>query len=1086
MKLSFLISLAALLQVNAASLAQKINLDKNNIPLIEALTAIRTQSSYNMLYDEGLLLKAEQVSIHLKNASLEEALKQCFIDQPFTYVINKQTILIAPKVIFETPVKQNLAFTVSGTVTDMKGEPLIGVNVKVKGTTNGTATGINGRYTLNITDGNATLVFSYIGFVTQEVAVNGRKTLDVKLKGQENTLSDVVVVGYGVQKKVSLTSAVSVIKADDISRRPVSNSVQALQGLSPGLSILDQGGAPGRANVTARIRGITTLSGNNPLVLVDNIEQSINNINPDDIESVSVLKDAAATSIYGSRAATGVILITTKRGKAGDVAVSYNGYVGMQQLGIHPQSIGTVDYLNQQNVAYANAGLAQQYSNDLIAGYASSTDRIKYPLANDWYNVLYHNALQYNNNLSVSGGTDKFKGLVNIRDFQQNGILNNFSNNIREVRVNTDFTPSNKFKFSLDANYRKLYSTQPQNAYGVYFNTLHGAQLTVPRYPDGGYGVSAQGNSPLINDELSGYENTYFDNVSTNLRGEWNILKGLKLATQYGITSTFNRSKIFTNAFAVVDENFPSRTRTQAVNSLNEARNDTYIETINSVLTYNLVLNKHTFNLLGGYQQVYNSASDLTAFRNTFYNNSIQAISAGAASSRDNSGADYSTGLRSYFGRLNYDFDGKYLLEANGRYDGSSNFTGQNLYSFFPSFSAGWRVSQENFWTSVKNIIPEFKLRGSYGFTGNQTVNRYSFYEALSSLNYNFGGASATGYGLLNYANRDIKWETTRQTDIGFDAGFFNSKLNVTFDYYDKRTSDILLGLPISGAVGLNAPVQNAGVVSNKGWEVALNYSEKAHAIKYDLNFNMSNNINRVLDLKGTGPYISGSTNDGLYVTNVGLPIGALWGFKTAGLYKDANDVATSAKYDPNTYPGDIKYVDLNGDGKITADDRTVIGDPFPHYTFGLTSNVQYRNFDLYIFFQGAVKQDARVSGAFADAGNNQGFLIDIEKDYWTPTNTGAAFPRPQKFTDKNAQISDFWIVRTGYIRAKNIQLGYTLPKSLTDRIKIKKARFYISGTNLLTVSQANKWGIDPEFPTGRGDYYPQTRVYTLGTNINF
>ncbi len=983
------------------------------------------------------------------------------------------------------------ALPVSGVVTNAKGEKLAGVTVRLKGATTTVATGDDGRYTINLADGNAILEFSYIGYTAQEVAVNNRSTINIVLADEGKALNDVVVVGYATQKKVSLTSAVGVIKADDISRRPVTNTIQALQGLSPGFTVLDQGGAPGRGIVTARVRGVTTLSGNNPLVLVDNIEQSINNINPDDIESVSILKDAAATAIYGSRAAAGVLLITTKRAKNGPVAVSYNGYVGMQELGAHPTSIGAVDYLKQQNVAYANAGLAQQYSDALIAGYQSgaSSDRIKYPLANDWFNQLYHAGLQYNNNFSISSGTDKFKALVNIRDFQQNGIIDRFSNNVKEVRINTDFIPSTKFRFSFDGNYRRLYSTQPQDAGNVYYNSLHGAQLAVPRYADGGYGLSAQNNNPLINRDLSGYNNDYFDNLSMNLRGEWSIVKGLKFSTQYGVTSTFDRNKVYTASYNVVDENFPARTKSVAVNNLNELRTNTYIETINSLLTYNLKLRDHSFNLLGGYTQIFNSASNLTAFRNSFYNNSIQALSAGSSGSRDNTGSDVTSGLRSYFGRFNYDFNSKYLLEVNGRYDGSSNFTGGNLYSFFPSVSGAWRISQEDFWGSLGNTISEFKLRGSWGKTGNQTVSPYSFYEALTTQNYDFGGSAATGYALLSYANKDIRWETTRQTDIAIDAGFLKNKLTVTAEYYNKLTSGILLQLPVAGVVGLgtNYPVQNAGVVSNKGWELSVNYQDMtSHALGYSFNFNISNNINKVLDLKGTGPYISGSTNDGLYATNVGMPINVLWGFKANGLYKDAADVAKSAKYDPNTYPGDIKYMDLNKDGKITADDRTMIGDEFPHYTFGLTSNLQYKNFDLYLFVQGALKQDARVSGAFADAGNNQGFLIDIEKDYWTPTNTGARFPRPQKFTDKNAQISDFWVVHMGYARVKNLQLGYTLPKSVTSLLRIQKLRIYLSGTNLFTVSNANEWGIDPEFPTGRLSYYPQTKVYTFGANINF
>jgi len=1079
--------MVTLLEVSAASYAQQVSVNFKRTPVKEVLNELTRQTGYNFICDPAIINKSAPVTIKANKATLHNVLNLCFdnLSVEIVYGDDNTVVIKQKKPPVITTAEQQVRIT--GRVTDPKKQTLPGVTVKVKENQMVTTTNRDGDFTIDAQPNN-TLIFSFIGYVTQEVVIGNRTTVDVVLEEQTTSLNDVVVVGYATQKKVSLTSAVSVIKADDIARRPVTNTIQAFQGLSPGFTILDKGGAPGRANVTARIRGITTLSGNNPLILVDNLEQAINNINPDDIESVSILKDAAATSIYGSRAATGVILITTKRAKNGPVTANFNSYVGIQQLANHPNSINTVDYLKQQNAAYVNAGRAPFYSDDLIAAYSSDAakDRIKYPLANDWFNQVFSNALQHNENFSVSGGSDKFKGLVNIRNFQQNGIIKNVSANVQEVRINTDLIASSKFNFNFDGNYRKNYSTQPQDIDNVYFNTLHNSQLTVPRYPDGSYGLSAQGNNPLSSAEQSGYNKDYFDNISFNLRGNWNIVKGLSFNTQYGVTSTFDRQKIFTASYSFTDQNNPSRTKIRTLNSLTENRADTYLETINSTLNYNLDINKHGIKILGGYSQIFNSASNLGAFRNTFYNNEIQAISAGASSSKDNNGNDVTSGLRSYFASLNYNFSDKYLFEVNGRYDGSSKFTGDNLYSFFPSFSAGWRISQEKFWQPLSGVIQDIKLRGSWGKTGNQTVDNYTFYDAINTRNYNYGGAASTGYAALDYANTGIKWETTRQTDIGLDMSFLNSKLNVTVDYYDKLTSGILLNLPIAGVIGLNAPIQNAGVVSNKGWEFGLDYNNMDNAFKYSMNFNISNNKNEVLDLKGTGPYITGSSLDGLYATNVGMPINVLWGFKTDGYYKDANDVAKSAKYDPNTFPGDLKYVDLDGDGKITAADRANLGDEFPHYTFGLVSNLQYKNFDFYISVQGAIQQKARISGAIIAAGANESFVIDLANDYWTPDNTDARYPRPQKNTEKNTQISDHWVVEMGYARIKALQLGYTFPKSVTDFLKIRKLRMYVSGTNLFTVSQANKWGLDPEFPTGRLSYYPQTKVYTFGVNVNF
>ena len=1079
-------------QVSAGTYSQTVTVTGSKVTLSSIFSEIRKQAGYAFVCEKQLLKNASPVTLRVKNAPVDDVMALSLKGQNLAYDIKSDTIIIFPAVQAKMIMHQEafasppLPAPVTGRITDTAGQPLAGVTVTVKGTKVSVTTDDNGNFSVNVPAGYSTLSFSYVGYTSQDVAIGNNSTVSIRMTEEAKDLNQVVVVGYGTQKKVSLTSAVGTIKADDVSRRVVSNAQQALQGLTPGLAILDQGGAPGRSNATMRIRGTTTLSGNNPLVLVDGIEQGFNNFNPDDIESVSVLKDAAATAIYGSRAAAGVVLITTKRAREGKLNIAYNGYVGFQTTGNHPHHMATADYMRQQDTAYAHAGQAMPYSDSLIRLWNSSSDRIKYPLANDWYNVLYHTAPQYNNNLTVSGGNKQFRGLMNVRLMQQDGIVDKFSNNIQEVRLNTDFIPSDKIRFSVDANYRALYSQTPQDDYNVFYNTLHGAQFATPRFPDGGYGLSAQGNSPLVTDQLSGYNKDWFNYFAGNLRGEWQIVRGLKLSTQYGIVSTSDRNKIFRNSYSVVDENYPSRTKTVSVNQLTENRTNSYMETLQSLLEYRKKISEHSVTLLGGYSQLYTRGDNIFASRTNLYNNQIQALSQGALSTRDNGGADFESGLRSYFGRLNYDFAGRYLLEANGRYDGSSNFTGDNLYSFFPSFSAGWRLSQEGFWKGgLSDVLPEFKVRGSWGKTGNQTVSAYSFYDALSVQNYNFGGNAATGYTLLNYANTDLKWETTTQTDIGLDAVVLN-KFNVTADYYNKKTSGILLQLAIPSTVGLTAPFQNAGVVSNKGWEVAVNYRGGQKDFHFDLTFNLANNINKVVDLKGTGPYITGSTNDALYVNKVGLPVGALWGFKTNGLYRNQKDVDTSAKYDPNTFPGDVKYLDINHDGKITADDRTKVGDPFPHYMYGLTSSFQYKNFDAYFLFQGVAQQDARISGAFADAGNNQGFVINLENDYWTPSNPDARFPRPQKFTDKNAQMSDFWVIRMGYFRVKNLQLGYNIPKNLTGRMKIQKARLYISGTNLFTISKGNEWGIDPEFPSGRAAYYPQTKVYTVGVNVNF
>ncbi len=972
---------------------------------------------------------------------------------------------------------------VSGVVKNDKGEAIPGVSVNLKQTLIGTITDQNGKYSLNFPT-KGVLVFSHISYIQQEIKVNGQTSINVVLISGITSLNEVTVVGYGTQKKTSLTSAVADIKGEDMNKRSVADVTQALQGLAPGVTVLDAGGGPGKSDVTIRVRGITTLSGNDPLVMVDGIEQPLKDINPNDIERLTVLKDAASTAIYGSRAANGVVLVTTKRAKAGKLSVNLNSYYAIQKVIYNPKQIGMEDYMRLQNVAYTNAGAAAPFTEEQIQTWLTTKDRVKYPLVNDWINVMFSPAPQQNHTLTVSGGTDRMKTLLSVNYLDQDGIIPNSHSQQPGIRLNTDFKVSERINISGDFNYRIKNYRSPTNEMTAIKYMWASSNFAVPRYPDGTYGMSSDGISPLVEAELKGISHFKNNFGAANLKADIEILKGLKFQTQYGLTFGGLSQKRFSNAYEIRDYWNKEIIRQQVTtNSLSEIRDYSEQSTLNNLLTYETSAGKHSFNTLLGYSQVAYKYNILSATRKDFYNNDVQSLSQGSTGSRDNSGYESAWGLRSYFGRFNYNYAEKYFLELNARYDGSSRFTGKNRYSFFPSVSGAWRISKEKFWGNLSAVADEFKIRGSWGKTGNQSVGLYSYLETLAARDYNFGGVPVQGLYQATLANKDLTWETTIQSNIGVDASFLNGKLGVTFDYYKKMTEGILLSLPIPLTLGLNAPPQNAGNVENKGWELAVSHRSAIKDFHYGFVFNISNVRNRITNLAGTGPYI----NNDYWVTTIqkeGLPINSFIGYKALGFFKTEEEVNKYPTLFPGTKPGDLKYEDVNGDGILNSSDMVYIGSDIPHFTFGMNMNFDYKNFDMNLFFQGVGKVQGMI-GEWAGNVPWQSFVMDFQKDYWTPENPDAKYPRPEAFADKNWVNADFWIVNTGYLKLKNIQLGYTLPSALTKRLNIQRLRFYLAASNVFTISAINKWGFDPEFNTSLRTY-PQLSLYTAGINLTF
>ncbi|WP_277480463.1 TonB-dependent receptor [Catalinimonas alkaloidigena] len=1074
-----------------------ISFHLEKVTLEEAFAEITKITELKFTYAQGQVNDQKKISLQAQNSPLGEVLKSVSRDYGLEFMRLNNSIIVSKKegdVGVEVALEASRSLLqVSGKVTaegDASGLP--GVNVLVKGSTLGTVTDVSGNYNVNVPNDNDTLVFSSIGYLSKEVAVNGRSSIDVVLVEDVQSLKEVVVVGYGTQKKVSMTNSVAQISNENIESRPVANIQQSLQGFAPGVTVLDQGGAPGNSTANIRIRGVTTLgddSKNNPLIIVDGIEQRLSDINPNDIESVSVLKDAASTAIYGSRAANGVILITTKRGEAGKVNITYDGYYALQDAMNRPEHLDLESYLRLENVAHLNAGRTAPYTQEYIQEYVDNAPSPEYPLPFPWWRRdelgILEVAPQQNHTLAVNGGNETIKARMSVRHQSIDGIAPNFSDKINEFRLNTDYTATDKLKFSADLNYRNGESHMPGDGETKIFQyMLHATKFSWPKYETGEYGLGPQVNNPLLFAEITGDQQRLEDYLIGSIKGEYEIFPGLNFSTQYALRYSSTQIKNYSNKYANRDP-VTGRFVQKQINSLTEIRRNLKEFTLNSLLRYNKEFGQHGISALLGYSSIDNTYNELQGYRQDFYNNEVRSLNQGSTENRDATGYDAEYGLRSYFARLNYSYANKYLLELNARYDGSSRFSEGNRYSFFPSFSAGWRLSEEAFWDGLEPYINELKLRGSYGATGNQAVGLYSFYETFSAINYSFNGEPVVGYAQQNFANQNLSWETTLQSNVGLDVGVLDDRILFSFDYYNKRTEDILLNLPIPSVVGLGAPPQNAGVVLNKGYEISANY-RGGNEFTYDIGLNFSDNQNEVVDLVGTGPYISGASPNPTFIVQKGLPVNAHWGYLTDGFFQSQQEADNYPTLAPNPMPGDVKYVDRNGDGVLNPDDRTFIGRSFPRFNYGMSTNFSYKNFELFTQWQGAAGHKVMLGGAWNHQATYEAFTHAIYADYWTPDNTGARFPRPIKGNTKNRQTSDLTVIDSDYLRLKNVTLSYRVPSSVMNTIFLSNARIYAGVTNVLTISDLNEWDIDPEVPSGRAQYYPQVRTYTLGVNLSF
>jgi len=982
---------------------------------------------------------------------------------------------------------------ITGTVTDAAGVPMPGVNIQVEGTSVGSITDTNGKYTIQAQNANSVLVFSFIGYIAQKVNVGNRSVIDITLEEETTTLDEVVVVGYGTQKKMNITGSVSAVNTEELEKRSVTKGSLALVGAVSGVALRQLSGNPGNNAAEIRIRGLGTFSsaGSNPLILVDGIESSIDNVNPNDIKSVSVLKDAASASIYGSRAANGVILVETKKGVAGAPKFSYFSYVGKSKPTMIPEMVNSWEYAELYNEALVNMGQQPRYTADDIAKFKSGTDP-NYPNF-DHMDYLWSTGkgIESKHGITMSGGTQGTQYMFSAGYYDQGGLVQENFGKRYDLRMSLNTKLKNNISLASSLAGNIYNGEEPSSLYGGGIGSIvRGAlRLTnrIPGFTSDGY----YGRNETLHPEADLASKSFVGNGSTYLYSNteliWDITKSIKIRGQLGYTYSNSESKTFIATFQITPTYGISR------NSLNQSWGIGDALTLQGIGEWTKTFGDHAFHVLAGISQQRFMSKSLGAYRDDFPNNELYEISVGSTTRATNSGSASANSLRSFFGRINYSFNEKYLFEGNIRYDGSSRFPEDRRYGLFPSVSAGWRISRESFFSDNIAFVDDLKIRASWGELGNQSVGNYPYQDLLSlGQNYPWGSSIQAGAAVTTLANKNISWETTRMTDIGLDLSVLNNRLNFTADYYIKTTFDILYNISASTVLGASPSAENAGTVENKGWDFDLGYRNSLGDFTYGVSANLSFVKNEVKKLANVSVDIA----KGLFI---GEPIGSTYGFVTDGVFIDDAEAAEAPTQPFLAYAssGGIHYLDISGpngtpDGIVNAAyDRKVIGMPRPTSYYGINLDAGWKGFDLSALFQGEGGRKASVAlehfYAFDNDGNIQRWQME-ERYYSGNKNKNAGYPElyitSTDFYSNNP--SDFWIRNATFIRLKNLTLGYRIPSKWTQKIYLNSVRLYASGENLFTLTKFYK-GWDPEMNVGGSTrWYPLTKLYVIGVNVEF
>lgn len=1077
MKIYLLLFILGLTQVSAAVFSQTINLklQVENVALKNVFEEIEKKTDFKFLYRSDLIDLGRPTSININGSSDIDALMTTLLEgSNVRYsLVSENLIVIAPQ----------LKKVIKGKVVDFQTrESLPGVNVLIEGTTIGTVTNLDGVYSLELPEKAEALLFSYVGYETKRELISNREIIDVQLVSSSGVLNEVVVIGYGTQRKKDLTGSVSVVSTDDLGSVPVASISDALQGKAAGVQVISSG-VPG-SDATFRIRGVGTINDNNPLLVIDGVPVSngLNQLNMSDVESIQVLKDASATAIYGSRGANGVLIVTTKRGKSDASKLDFNYYFGLQQPSKMVEMMNASQFAAMHNEMMENAGLI---TNPAYADPASLGQ------GTDWLGELFSPAPMQNYSLSYSGNSEKTNFYVSGNYFKQDGIVSGTGYERISVQFNTDTKIFDGLRFgnSLTLNHDNKKS-------GNY--NIRNTMLALPTQPifreDGTYsGPIAQpvwdgditnpiGLSKIVNNSTKGY------NLLGSAFGELVLMKDLKFKSTFGLQMNFWNDRTWAPSYhwnSSVNEN----------DYLSEQYNKNITWVWDNYFTYDKNFGDHHLVAMAGTSAQENN-------RNYLYG-SVQGFPSQLTQQMNNGnlmpvvgGNMYSWSLLSYMGRANYSYLGKYMVTATLRRDGSSRFGEGNKWGTFPSASAAWRISEESFMKDF-DFLSDMKIRAGYGITGNQEIGNYSFASALQTISYNFNGQIVNAVVPTIMPNPNVQWEQQEQMNFGVDATFFNHKVEVAVDGYIKNTNQMLVPMNVPVSTGYSdvfVPSINAGKMENRGVEVSVRSNNLTGDFSWTTNMTFAYNKNKVIDLNDTVPLTSGSIglNYNLALIQAGYPINMFYGFVTDGIFQNQDEVDRHAVQVPGndpfnrTSPGDIRFKDMNNDGVIDDKDRVLLGNPNPKFIFSLGNTFAYKRFDLTIFFQGMTgNQILNANRIWAEAMSVAQNQTTLTLDRWTGEGTSQLVPRAV-FNDpnKNARPSDRFVEDGDYLRLKNLIIGYTLPQSVLARLNMSSLRIYVSAVNLLTWTKYT--GFDPEVGTSGIDssVYPVTSTYSIGLNI--
>ncbi len=1141
MKLTVILLTVACLQTSSKTWGQKINLNEKNKSLENVFKEITRQTGYVFFYTDKLLKNAGKVSVIAKDATLEQTLDMCFAEKPIAYSIVGNTIVLKVK---KLPINVEQFFMepppppveIKGTVTNERGEPLASATITEKGTNNSVKTKEDGSFIINASAANAVLVISYVGYQTKEFPLNNQTNISMALVQTDVSLGDLVVTGYGTQRKRLVTSAISTVNAEDINAVQITGLDQALQGRMAGVQVTQNTGEPG-GNISVKIRGVGSFSaGTEPLYIVDGVPMilttgSLNSINPNDIERIDVLKDAASAAIYGSRATNGVVLITTKQGKNGKLLINLDAYVGAQS------AAKKIDLLNGPQFAMlANENLVNggQTPNPAWTNPASLP-------THNWQDAVFRNATFQNYNISAQGGGERLRNYFSLGYQNQDGILLSSHYKRYTGRMNSEFDVTKRFKIGGTLNYSNDNKSHPlTNSLdkGILTNAIRlmpvnpvysnaDGPIDANLYGYQGYALIGASANPLyfpksinnqvFTDVVHYKRNLKTSNIQVSTFGQYEIINGLKFKTAINYAksnsvfwfSRLGEPAVISGFGQLIEASQYSETWRQF---------DQWNWT--NTLSYEKQIGMHNFSIVAGTDALKNIYKEISVNGSGNPNGQYNLNSLASSASRGFT-EDYE--LFSYLARVTYDFAGKYLLTANFRRDGSSRFGPQNKYGNFPSASIGWRLSEESFLEN-SNQINELKLRASYGVVGNQNIGNFKYANSYSSdaglYNYVLGTGSQTVIPAVyrdNIGNSEIHWEKSTQLNVGLDATLFNNTITFSGDYYIKKIEDILGNAPIPSYLGVtgNSILRNEFSMENKGFEFLLGFNKNIGAVRFSSSLNFSTLDNKVTKLLGKSTDyliralggLGGDDGGSQTRSQINERIGSFWGYVADGIIQDAAEAAASGM--SGVKPGDRKFKDLNKDGKIDANDKTIIGNGLPKYIYGLNLNANYKNFDFTVFFQGqgGVEIANMLKGYSMNVGNNTG-LINGSTEWlnrWTDKGSTNEFPRNSyQAPSSNIWFSSYYIEKGDFLRIRNLQLGYTLPDDVLKKAGLNSVRIYVAAQNLFTFTKYSGW--DPEVgsllitpggdqteasdfsdPLRTGvDYgrYPSPRIFSIGINM--